>query len=358
MKRKLKKGPKVFLRTIGVLIIFCLVLFYISTRSVGIKSKAVTFEVIAGSTFSSLADSLKKNNLIKSEFFYKLYVKINNPGSLQVGIYELNENMSVSEIIDELETGTIISNNLVMITFKEGVNIPKLVNLITKNTNITEDEISSVLKDQDYLNELIEKYWFIDDSIKNNDIYYSLEGYLFPDTYQLHMDGNIKAVFKVMLDNTASKLEEYKDDIENSDYTIHEILTLASIVELEAANSDDRAGVAGVFYNRLESGWSLGSDVTTYYASGIDVTERPLYQVELDEFNAYNTRNSKMAGKLPVGPICMPGIESISAAINPKEHNYFYFVADKNKKTYFRTTEYEHLSIIAKLKRDGLWYEY
>ena len=127
---------------------------------------------------------------------------------------------------------------------------------------------------------------------------------------------------------------------------------------MEGVNVSDRFDVSGVFYNRLNSGWSLGSDVTTYYASKVDMNERDLYKSELDECNNYNTRNSCMSGKLPVSPICNPGIESIKAAINPNQHNYYFFVADKNKKTYFTKTNAEHLQMIASLQSQGLWYEY
>ena len=146
-----------------------------------------------------------------------------------------------------------------------------------------------------------------------------------------------------MLDETDKKLTPYKNSIQNSNYSIHEILTLASIVELEGANSDDRNGIAGVFMNRLKSKWSLGSDVTTYYAVGIDFNERDLYMSEINDYNSYNTRSSQMAGKLPV---------------SPKKHNYYYFVADKNKKTYFSKTSSEHTATINKLKKDNLWYTY
>ena len=86
--------------------------------------------------------------------------------------------------------------------------------------------------------------------------------------------------------------------------------------------------------------------------------ERELYKKEFDSVNDYNTRSSSMAGKLPISPICNPGIESIEAAINPTNHDYYCFVADKNKKTYFTKTAAEHQNIINKLKKEGLWYEY
>lgn len=358
MKRKLKKGPKILFVFLGLIGILSLIIYAINTNSVSNSSKIIEFEVKEGYSYTSLAHTLKENNLIKSEFFYKLYIKLNNPKQLKSGIYKLDKNMSVKELVENLEKGTIYSNNLLSITFKEGINMRKIIKIIVENTNIKEEEILNKLKDENYLSKLINNYWFIDESIKNKNIYYSLEGYLFPDTYQIDKTSSIEEIFKIMLDNMNKKITKYKSSIEKSKYNVHQILTLASIVELEAANSDDRAGVAGVFYNRLNSGWSLGSDVTTYYASKVDMSERDLYLKELNDYNAYNTRNSKMAGKLPVSPICIPSIESIEATINPKTHNYYYFVADKNKKTYFNVTEGKHLATISTLKRNDLWYEY
>ena len=154
------------------------------------------------------------------------------------------------------------------------------------------------------------------------------------------------------------KLSEYKTDILSNKYSAHELLTLASIVELEGSANSDKEGIAGVFYNRLDNGWSLGSDVTTYYASRVKISERDLYKYEIDDNNYYNTRSSYLAGKLPVGPICSPSIESIKAVLYPTVSDYFYFVSDKNGKTYFSKNESEHLSIIKKLKEEGLWYTY
>ena len=114
----------------------------------------------------------------------------------------------------------------------------------------------------------------------------------------------------------------------------------------------------GVFYNRLKDNWSLGSDVTTYYGAGVDLTERDLTSVELNNANAYNTRVSTMAGKLPVGPICNPSTISIEAALYPTEHDYYYFVSDKTGKTYFTKTDKEHIDKKNELIKAGLWYTY
>ncbi len=354
-KRKLKKKVKIILILISLILLLygC---YLLGIGKVNNDNTEIVFEVTEGSSYNSLAKQLKKHKLIKSELCYKLYLKLHKQDSLKAGKHKLRKNMNVTEIIKELEGKTVQDSS--MITFKEGINFETLISLITSNTNITKDDILDKISDTAYLDKLIQKYWFLTDDIKNKSIYYSLEGYLFPDTYQFHKDGTIEDILEAMLDNMSKKLEPYRNLIQKSKYSIHEIMTMASIVELEASNSDDRAGVAGVFYNRLESGWSLGSDVTTYYGLKLALSERDLYQNELEEYNDYNTRSSKMAGKLPVSPICMPGLESIVAAIEPEQHSYYYFVADKNGKTYFNKTASGHSKTISKLKSEGLWYEY
>ena len=131
-------------------------------------------------------------------------------------------------------------------------------------------------------------------------------------------------------------------------------MTLASIIELEAGNAD-RKDVAGVFYNRLDANWTLGSDVTTYYGSKIDDFSYSLTKNELNDCsNKYNTRCNKNAG-LPVGPISNPGKVSIEATINPNSHDYYYFVADCKGKTYLTKNSSEHANIINKLKNENNW---
>lgn len=322
-------------------------------------SKEVIFEVTENSTFLTIAEELKNNNLIKSINFYKVYIKIFNPEGLQKGQYILNENMGVEKIVSVLSQGSTYNPDTITITFKEGINMRKIAKLIAENTNNTEQDVYDLLNNSQYLDELIEKYWFIKSDIKKEGIYYSLEGYLFPDTYEyLNKDVTVKEIFSKMLNKMDLVLSNYKNELNNNKYTIHEILTLSSIVELEASNSDDRNGVAGVFYNRLENNWPLGSDVTTYYAQKIDVSERDLYLSEINAVNNYNTRSDSMAGKLPISPICIPSQKSIEAVLNPTKHNYFYFVADKNKKTYFNETYSGHNNTITTLKQEGLWFTY
>ena len=358
-KRRIKKLPLIiatFLLIVNISIIVVVSMYFNGIKSVSKKSVEVTFTVNENETYSTLADDLKKAGLIKDELWYKVYIKINKPRNLQKGVYTLNKNMNVKKIINVLGNGsTYIETN--RITFKEGKNMRSYIKTITEKTNIKEEEIINKLKDTAYLDKLITKYWFLKADIKNTNLYYSLEGYLYPDTYEFAKDASIEEILETILDNTEEKLKKYEASISNNKYTVHELMTLASIVELESVG-DDRAGVAGVFYNRLNAKMPLGSDVTTYYAAKIDMSERDLTQAELNSINGYNTRASSMAGKLPIGPICNPSVLSIEAVLNPTKSNYLYFVADKNKKTYFSKTYNEHLATIQKLKSEGLWFTY
>ena len=311
----------------------------LQTSSVSNSKKAVSFEIENGDTYSTIATKLKKQDLIKSEFFYKLYVKVNRPNNLMAGTYNLNKSMSVSKIIK---------------TLREGLNARQMASIIAKKTDITEEEFLNKISDENYIDSLKEKYWFITDSVKNSQIYYDLEGYLFPDTYTFEIkELSLDNILDTILKNTDKKLSEVKDQVENSNYNIHQILTLASLVEQEAVTDEDRANVAGVFVNRLNNNWALGSDVTTYYAAKKPMTEK-LTKAELDACNGYNTRCVTMKG-LPVGPINNPSLSAIKAAVNPASNNYYYFVADSDKKVYFTKNANEHAQIIAKLKKEGKW---
>lgn len=333
--------------------------YKILTMPVSKQIEEKEVQIPLGSGSSQIAKILKENNLIKSELVFKIYVKINKITNFQAGTYYLKESMALKEITEMLQTGIMHDPNQITITYLEGKPMWYLASTIADKTNNTEEDVYAVLANEEYIDSLIQKYWFLTDEIKNEDIYYPLEGYLFPDTYSIaNKDTTVEEIFEKMLDKMDEVLEEYKEEIEASDYTIHEILTLASIVETEGLNNTDRKNVASVFYNRLNLGMSLGSDVTTYYAIKVDMGDRDLYQNEIDAYNPYNTRGPNMEGKLPVGPIASVGKESIEAAIEPNDTDYLFFVADKNGKLYFTTTNEEHVQVINELQNSGQWYEY
>lgn len=325
----------------------------------GIGGKSLEKEVvIEKGGISSIADTLKQEGLIRNTFFFKLYCKLYGKNSLKAGAYRLNTHMGVEKIVEVLTKGKGINPNQISITFKEGFNMMKFIQIITSQTNIKEEDIINTLKDKEYLNSLIQDYWFLTDDILNDKIYYSLEGYLYPNTYFFDSkEISIQDVISTMLDETKKQLSPYQEKIQQSEFNVHEVMTLASIVELEGVHSEDRKGIASVFINRIDKKMTLGSDVTTYYGARISMGDRDLYASEVKECNSYNTRCASFLG-LPVSPIDNPSVDSISAVLDPISSDYYYFVADKNKKVYFSKNINEHNNTISKLKKQGLWFEY
>ena len=337
-----------------VLFAFCFYKYSLTPVSKNTDEKIVTIE--AG-TITSIGKALKDNNLIRNELIFKLYIKLNKINNLQASTYKLSENMSLKEIVKVLQKGNSYNPDEITITFKEGKNIRSIANTIAEYTNNTAEDVINKINNETYINTLIEKYWFLTDDIKNSKIYYDLEGYLFPDTYALlNKDVSVEEIIETMLDETKNKLDPYKNKIESLDLSIHEFFTLASMIELEGASSNDRKAVAGVFYNRINDNWVLGSDVTTYYALKIDdfkvslTEEIGLYKCD----QAYNTRCKSFVG-LPIGPICNPGMESLLATLEPEKHDYYYFVADCNGKTYLNKNESGHRNTINKLINENNW---
>lgn len=352
----LKKLLAFLLIIIVATILAIVVLYNYYTSPINKESTdVIRFEVVESDRFLNLGDRLKDEGLIRNELFYKIYIKMNKPNNLQVGIYSLQKSMSLKEIVDILNGGSTYNPYLVNLTIKEGYNIRKIAKLIDELTDNSYDDVMNKMNDNAYISSLIEEYWFLTDSILDSKIYYPLEGYLFPETYQISSKFSVEEIIKILLDEEDAVLSKYKTDIENSKYSIHEIMTLASIVELEAGNSTDRKGVAGVFYNRLNNNWTLGSDVTTYYGSKIDDFSYSLTKNELNDCsNKYNTRCSTNYG-LPVGPISNPGKVSIEACINPTSHDYFWFLADCSGKTYLSKTGAEQDAIKARLIKEDNW---
>ena len=347
-------------KIIGVILIVVLLiilipfLFYThNLKSIGINEEVV-FEITSGTSSNKVIENLKNNNLIRDEFCAKVYLYFTKP-VIKAGKYSLNKNMSVKEIFKTLNDGKVINENII-ITFKEGKRIPNYVTKISENFEYSENDINNVISNKEFLNKLIDKYWFITDEILNTKIYYPLEGYLYPDTYEFDKDAKIEDIIIKMIDEMNTKLEPFKEMIENDNRSFHEIVTLASIVEVEASTLEDRKEVAGIFYNRLDGGWSLGSDVTTYYAAKKEFTQE-LSEQELNDCNAYNTRSACYIG-LPASPISSVSITSIEAVLNFNETDNYFFVADKNKKIYYSKTNREHEKLIATLKSQDLWYNY
>lgn len=357
--RKLKKKFKIILVLVAILLIGIATLLgtYCYFKSpVSNDKKEVSIVIENGSTISDIAALLKKEGLIKDENFFKLYVKLKKVSNVYAAKYYFSPSMNLDEIINTLNEGGY-NENEISITFKEGINMRGIAKLIKENTSNSEDDVYKKLKDEKYLNSVIEKYWFLTDDIKNSKIYYSLEGYLFPDTYRFNSkDVTVEEIFNKMLDQMEKELNKYKKQIENSKYSIHELMTLASITQSEGYNEDDFKNIASVFYNRLKTGMALGSCVTSYYGVKKDMTDE-LLQKDIDASNPYNTRGNNPVS-FPVGPISMPGAKALDATLDPIETSYYFFVSDKNNKLYFTKTLNEHERMITKLQNEGLWLEW
>ena len=341
-----------------ILVIFGICFCINNLDAVSKDSHEVTLKIEPGTSTQEILKILKEKNLIKNENFMKLYIKINEVDGLKAGTYILNKNMTPKQIFKALQKGSNLENDDIIITFPEGKNMRQIAKIIEKNTSYSYDDVFNLLSDKEYINSLISTYSFLDESILNENIYYPLEGYLSPNTYNFKKDSTIKDIFAKMLDQTDTIVKEFNNSFSNSNFTVQQIFTLASIIEGEGVTLDDRKNIAGVFINRLNAGMSLGSDVTTYYAVKVDMGDRDLYKSEINSDNPYNTRSAANAGKLPIGPICNPSKESIEAAVNYTPNDYYYFVADKNMKVYFTKTDIEHVNKINELKSQDLWFEY
>lgn len=322
-----------------VLIILTCGSYKIGTSSVSKDSFEVKITIPKESTYLSISNLLKENNLIRSESFYKIYIKIFKPNNLKAGIYTLNRNMNVKEIVDTLE-GNVKSEEIT-ITIPEGKHIEEVAEIISSKINMSKEDILLYWQNEEVLNSLIDKYWFLTDVIKKEGIRYSLEGYFFPDTYSILKESKIEDITYKMLDKMDEVLSKYKEEISNSKFNVHEILTLASIVEHEAILDSDRPMIAGVFINRLDKSMKLQSCATVGYA--INEWKLSYNYKDLQTDSPYNTYFYE---GLPIGPGNMPGELSIGAVLRPTKHDYYYFLANVNdkdsKKTYYSKTYSEH----------------
>ena len=345
------KNKKLFiiLGTILSIIIICIVIFMILLSPVSKDSKEIEFTINKGDSKTKIVENLKDASLVRSKYASLIYIVLSGNTNLQAGSYELSRNMSTKEVIKALNNGDIKNTKKeeVRVTFKEGDTLKNFITSIPGSTNIDYDEAISTLSNKEYLQKLIDKYWFLTSDILDEDIYYPLEGYLYPETYNFYKETTIEEVVTKVLDITSKKLESLKDEISKSKYSVHEILTVASIVEKEAVNATDRSMVSQVIYKRLDLNMSLGMDVTSYYGVQKDMKET-ITSVDLNDKNPYNTRVTTFIG-LPIGPICNPSLESIIAALKPADTDYLYFVADvTTSKVYFAKDSNEFNVLVKK----------
>ena len=343
-KRKRKKAKKIILYIIIVIVILLTVLtiFYFNgLKSVAKVSEKVTFNINEGENRFNIVSDLYTANVIKSKFSATIYVVLTNK-KLQAGKYNLDRSNDSKAIINQISNGILGDDNTINLTFVEGKRITDYANLISKTFGYNYDDVLSVFKSQDVAKKMESKYSFLTDNILNSNIYYPLEGYLFPDTYSFYKNATTEDIIDKMLKSERAKIDSLSSNLTSSKYNIHQIITIASIVELEGKNATDRSKIAQVIYTRLEKGMPLEMDTTTYYAVQKAMTDSLTY-ADLNSSSLYNTRNHSIIG-LPVGPICNPSFESLTATLNPSETNYIYFYASKDGTVKFTDSYNEFLT--------------
>lgn len=320
------------------------------------------FKVEPGWGSSMVVEKLAEEHYIKNPLFVKIYLKMNPENNIKEGTYYLSSSMDVTQIFDILSSNDSVENETFNIRLIEGKQYKDYIDQIADTFKFDKEELLAKYSNKEFLQTLIDKYWFITDEILNEKIKYPLEGYIFPDYYNIRKTATMEDVLYVFLDEMGNKLTPYKDDITASGKSVHSLLSLASMIELEAGDEKtdingvsvfEREIVSGIFNNRLKIGMKLGSDVTTYYAVDKKL-QQSLTVADLNSCNGYNTRGECVPG-IPVGPICSPSLLSIVSAIKPADINYLYFVADKNGKLYFAVDQVGHDKNISYLKEHDLW---
>lgn len=281
-------------------------------------------EVQQGDNLYSVISKLKDEGKLKNVIIPKIYIKnLENKPDIKPGEYKINKNSSLQEFLSVLEDATL-DQSKVQITIPEGHDITQIASILQEEGIIEKETFLESFK-----NYAVPTYIKADDKVK-----YSMEGFLFPDTYTFKKGSSGDEIIKIMNDRFNEVIKEITNDKKLSDNELYKIVTMASIVEREASNPEERDVVASVFYNRIDKNMKFQSCATVQYALGEH--KEKLYEKDLIVESPYNTY---LVDGMPIGPISNPGKESLKAAINPKSTNYLYFVSN-NDGTHFFTDDY------------------
>lgn len=295
-------------------------------RAPSTASETVAFSVSSGEKTKQIAAELSQKHLIRSKAFFLLYLDLHNLRShLQTGDYKLKTTYTTPEIADILAGGKVATGKLIV---PEGYTLAQIRQLA----------IAKGIKPDDFDKALTASY---PETFLAGRTITSLEGYLFPDTYDVSSSTSAQDLIGRMLADFDQRVtSDLRQQFKSEGLTLDQGVTLASMVEKEVASPADQPIVAGIFMKRLKAGQPLQSDATVIYASNLAQTS---FNLNID--SPYNTYQH--AG-LPVGPIASPGLSAIRAAANPATTEYLYFIADKNGAIHYAKTFLEHQANVAK----------
>lgn len=320
-------------------------------------SRPVRFTIEPGMAARAIGQELQRFGLIRDPELFEAYVRINGlDAKIQAGTYVLDPSMTTREIVEAIQHAETES---VSVTVLEGWRFEQTADYLTK-ANVLADagggEAYRALAQNGAVD--LSRYPFLRDRPQGA----TLEGYLFPDTYQLPAAGaTAEDVVTRQLDTFAERVVPLYDEAVRTGKTklsLHAVLTLASIVEREAVVREERTTIAGVYLNRLEQGIKLDADPTVQYAMGYQQASGQWWKtpVTLEEYSTVNSPyNTYLNAGLPPGPIAAPGLSSIQAVLNPEQHNYLYFVAlpDGSGRHVFAATYDEQQQNVAKYMNGG-----
>ncbi|MFS9149922.1 endolytic transglycosylase MltG [Streptococcus infantis] len=360
-KKKKKSHLKGFLVTVLILLIllgaggfFGLRYAESALQPVDPSSKQyMTVQIPDGSNAQEIGSTLEKSGVIKNGLVFTLYVKYKNYNELKSGYYNLQKSMSVEDVIKELQKGGTPEPQevtLANLTIPEGYTLEQIAQTVGQlqgdfKEPLTAEAFLAKVQDETFIAQEVAKYPNLLESLpaKDSGVRYRLEGYLFPATYTIKENTTVESLIDEMLAAMDKNLSSHYATIKEKNLTVNELLTIASLVEKEGAKTEDRKLIAGVFYNRLNLGMPLQSNIAILYAEGklgqnISLSDDAAIDTSIDSpYNVYTK-----VGLMP-GPVDSPSLDAIESSINQTKSDYLYFVANvQDGKVYYSTTLEEH----------------
>ena len=313
----------------------------------------VTVQIPEGSNVQEIGKTLEDAGLIKHGLVFSLYAKYKNYADLKSGYYNLQKSMSTEDIIHELQKGGTAEAQepvLATLTIPEGYTIDQMAQAVGQlqgdfKEPLTADAFLAKVQDENFISQEVAKYPSLLESLptKESGARYRLEGFLFPATYSIKESTTIESLIDEMLAAMDKTLAPHYSTIKSKNLTVNELLTIASLVEKEGAKTDDRKLIAGVFYNRLNLGMPLQSNIAILYAEGklgqkISLADDT--QIDTTINSPYNVYTNQ--GLMP-GPVDSPSADAIESSINQTKSDNLFFVADvTDGKVYFATNKADH----------------
>lgn len=300
----------------------------------------VEVEIPEGATVSDMGVLLEQQGLIRSAGSFNLYVRVTGTAqNLQAGVHRLSPSMTLGEVVSSLQEGAGEAG-LDKVTVNEGLTVDQIGDVIAESTSYSKEDFMALMTDDAFLQQLVSEYPILTDAYNAADVRYVLEGYLFPATYDFNDEEGLESLVRQMVGKTSEVLAKYQADIDASSYSLQDIMSIASLVEKEGMTAEDRKLIAGVFYNRLEQGMAIQSDISVLYALN---THKEMVSYEDLEVNS--PYNLYLNTGLPPGPMNNPGEEAIAAALEPTDSDYIYFYANLKTGEVFYTDDYDqHLA--------------